>query len=238
MPKTCVINFAKGSWYPAGQQRLVQSLREVGYKGDILLFRDEAELACPSHSTAPYAFKPYALSHAVRAGYEIVLWADSSVWAIRNVQPIFDHIEKHGHLFFYNGWCDTWTSDACMKAFGICRAQLKITPHLMGICMGWDMRRPKCKVFLDRWFEKANDGVSFPGSWTNNNHEVSHDEGVKGHRHDQAVGSILAWQLGMETIIAHESYFAYYTNPQGTTFMQNPTYELIGPKIVMVGQGM
>ncbi len=236
--KKCVINFAKGGWYTTGQQRLVQTLQEQRFDGDVLTFTDESQLACPSHSAAPYAFKPYALREALRRGYDLVLWADASVWAIRPIQPIFDHIEKHGHLFFYNGWCDTWTSDACMNAFGILRAQLKITPHLMGICMGWDMRTPKCQVFLQRWFDKANDGVSFPGSWTNHRHEVSFDEGVKGHRHDQAVASILAWQLDMPTIIAHEHYFAYYQNPQGTTFMQHPTYEMIGPHIVMVAQGM
>lgn len=239
MPKTCIINFARGGWYAAGQERLVQSVNEVKFTGDILAFKDELELpGCPPHSAVPYAFKPYALREAVRRGYELVLWADASVWAIRPIEPMFAHIEKHGHLFFYNGWCDTWTSDACMKAFGMCRAQLKMTPHLMGICMGWDMRTPKCQVFLDRWFAKANDGVSFPGAWTNNNHEVSHDEGVKGHRHDQAVASILAWQLDMPTIVAHENYFAYYQNPTNTTFMHNPTYEMIGPKIVMCAQGM
>ena len=237
--RTCIINFAQGSWYTAGQERLVQSVREQKFKGDLLTFRDVSELqGCPSHKAAPYAFKPYALRKAAHLGYDLVLWADASVWAIRPVEPVFEHIAQHGHLFFYNGWCDTWTSDACMKGFGILRAQLKITPHLMGICMGFDMRTSKCKVFLDRWFAKANDGFSFPGSWTNNNQEVSKDEGVKGHRHDQAVASILAWQLDMATIVAHESYFAYYQNPTGTTFMHNPTYEMIGPKIVLVGQGM
>jgi hypothetical protein len=239
MPKQCLINFAKGGWYTAGQERLIQSVREVGFDGDILAFKDEAELpGCPTHQAAPYAFKPYALREARRRGYEVVLWADASVWAIRPLAPVFEHITKHGHLFFYNGWCDTWTSDACMKAFGMCRAQLKITPHLMGICMGWDLRTPKCQVFLDRWFAKANDGVSFFGSWTNANHEVSHDEGVKGHRHDQAVASVLAWQLDMPTIIAHETLFQYFQNPQGTTFMQNPTYEMIKPGICLVAQGM
>jgi hypothetical protein len=27
MPKTCVINFAKGGWYPTGQMRLADSLQ-------------------------------------------------------------------------------------------------------------------------------------------------------------------------------------------------------------------
>ena len=237
--KTCIINFAKGSWYTAGQDRLVDSLEQVGYDGDILKWREEAEIdGCPSHQMAPYAFKPYALQHAVNQGYETVIWADASVWAIRNIQPMIDHIEKHGHMFFFNCWSHVWTSDACMNSFGLIRDQLRKVPHLMGICMGWNMRRPKCQVFLERWLEKANDGVTFPGAWTNANQEVSTDPEVKGHRHDQAAASIIAWGLGMETIVAHETYFQYYENPQKTTFMQNPTFEMIKPGVVMVAQGM
>jgi hypothetical protein len=238
MPRTCVINFAKGGWYPTGQMRLADSLQQVRFPHDVFTWKDEAEIGAPPHQDSPYAFKPYGLKRAVEMGYEIVLWADASVWAIQPVQPIFDHIEKHGHLFFYNGWCDTWTSDACADGFGIIRDQLAKTPHLMGICMGWDMRRAKCQVFLERWLQKANDGVSFPGSWVNDQQQVSKDPRVKGHRHDQAVASILAWQLDMPTVIAHETYFQYYANPQGTTFMQHPTFELIHPYILMVAQGM
>lgn len=237
--KTCVINFAKGGWYARGRQRLEKSLHDAGYGGAVIFFDDEQQLVgCPSHAEVPYAFKPHALRHAVAKGYDVILWVDSSVWAIKPIEPIFEHIEKHGHLFFYNGNCATQTSDACMRGFGMCREQLRITPHLMGICMGWDMRRLKCQLFLERWLEKAHDGFSFPGAWTNKNHEVSQDEGVIGHRHDQAVAALLAWQLDMKTIPAHEILFAYYQNPQGTTYAQNPTYELIRPDVVMVAQGM
>ena len=242
MSKKCVVNYSKNSWnipwYKAGQERLEDSLKEVGFDGDLILFTDDSELGCPPHSKIPYAFKPYALREVARRGYELVLWCDASVWAIKPIQPLFDIIEKQGHMFWYNGWCDTWTSDACMKAFGICREQLKITPHLQGICMGWDMRRPKCQVFLERWLAKADDGVSFPGAWTNNNHEVSHDPGVKGHRHDQAVASILAWQLDMNTLISQDHGFEYYRNPQSTPYAINPTLELVNPTSVMIAQGI
>jgi len=238
MPKTCVINFARGNWYRAGQDRLEASLLEAGYQGDMLLFKDETELGCPPHEEVPYAFKPYALKKATDMGYEVVLWADASVWAIRPIEPALNLIVTQGHLFFYNCKCDTWTSDACMQGFGLIRDQLEIMPHLMGICMGWDMRRPKCQIFLERWMEKAKDGFSFPGSWTNHNHEVSNDPRVKGHRHDQAVGSILAWQLDMKLVISQDTVFQYYTNPQSISFFENPTYELIQPGVVLVAQGM
>ncbi len=202
--KSCVINFSKGAWYGAGQRRLVESLKGR-FDGDVLTFTDEAQVGAPTHQKAPYAFKPFALQHAVEKGYDLVLWCDSSVWAIKPIQPVFDHLSIAGHLFFYNCNAGNWCSDACLQSFGITRDQAFQIPMLMGLCMGWDMRTAKCQNFLKRWLEKATDGVTFPGSWTNKNNEVSRDSGVYGHRHDQSASSIIAHQLGMPLIIPHET---------------------------------
>lgn len=225
--KKCVINFAKGGWYERGQDRLLESLKKVGFDGDVLFFNDEAQIGCPSHQASPYAFKPFALERAAQLGYDQVLWADASVWAIKNIQPMFDHIEKQGWMFFQNVVTGNWTSDACLEGFGISRDKAMGIPMLMGICMGWDMRRNDCRSFLKDWLAKAVDGFSFPGSWTNKNHEVSNDDRVYGHRHDQSVASILAWSYGMPYIIPHQTYFEYF--PQ-----DRPPFD----HTVMVAQGM
>lgn len=238
--KTCVINFASGSWYPMGQIRLRESLQEVGFTGDVITWRAETEISpdTPLHRDCPYGFKPYALKWAVDQGYELVLWVDASVWAIRNVQPMFDHIEKRGWLLFYNCIAGNWTSDACLAQFGVTRDQAMQVNMLMGICMGWDMRQPKCQNFLERWLAKSRDGVSFPGSWTNTRHEVSADPRVYGHRHDQSVASILAHQLDMNLVVPHQTYFMYYENPTKNSFLENPDFSLIPEHVAMVAQGL
>lgn len=225
--KKCVINFAKGGWYERGQQRLLSSLGGVGFDGDMLFFNEEHQIGSPTHQESPYAFKPFALKYAVDHGYELVLWADASVWAIRNIQPMFDRIQEYGWMFFLNCLTGNWTSDKCLAGFGIDRDRSMDIPMLMGICMGWNMTHPLCQTFLDQWLAKATDGFSFPGSWTNHNQEVSGDSRVFGHRHDQSVASILAWQQHMNLIIPHETYFEYF--PQ-----DRPPH----PHTLMVAQGM
>lgn len=234
--KECVINFAKGGWYERGQERLRHSLREVGFAGDLLFHRDEAQIGAPPHSLCPYGFKPYALFHAVQLGYTHVLWSDASVWAIRNIQPMFEHIDRHGWMFFLNTCTGNWTSDACLEAFGVTREESMGIPMLMGICMGFNMTHPLTQKFLEQWLAHANNGKSFPGSWTNKNGEVSKDPRVYGHRHDQSAASIIAHQLGMQLIVPHETYFEYYRNPQNTIF--NGDFSLVRPHTVMVAQGM
>lgn len=237
-PKRCIINFAKGGWYPQGQQRLLDSLKLVGWTDPVLSFSDEAEIGAPSHQSSPYAFKPFALQYAFSMGFEQVVWADSSVWAIKPIEPMFEHLTKHGHMFFHNANAGAFSSDASLKSFGIDREDSFNINMLMGICMGWDMRHPKCIEFMRRWQEKSTDGVTFPGAWTNHNQEVSSDPRVKGHRHDQTAASFIAHQMCMELIIAHETYFQYYENPTRNLFVLNPTLEMIRPGVVMVAQGM
>lgn len=236
--KRCVINVATGAWYPRGQERLVNSLKTVGWDGDILAFTDEQSVDAPSHKISPYAFKPFALQRAVNRGYDLVLWADASCWAVRPIAPMFEHLQQHGHLFFLNCNTGNWSSDASLRSFGLTRGESFDIPMLMGICMGWDMTRPICQEFLKRWLEKAQDGVTFPGSWTNHHHEVSSDPRVYGHRHDQTAASIIAWKLDMPLVVPHETYFQYYINPTGTAHSENPDMSMVREHVVMVAQGL
>lgn len=224
--KKCVINFAAGGWYGNGQKRLVESLKSTGFDGDVLTWSDPAVLGCLPHQQVPYGFKPYALKHAADKGYELVLWADASCWAIKNIQPMFDHIEEHGHLFFYNNMIGVFTSDRCLANFGVSREEADKMEMLMGICMGFNMTNPKCQELLKDWVAAANDGSSFQGAWTNNNQEVSTSPTCKGHRHDQSVASILACRLKMDYVVAHHTYF------------QDDEPGNMIDEIVMVAQGM
>ena len=198
MSDTCVVNFAN-NWFVKGQCRLKETFRRHGYNGDFLLFNSEQELGCPPHSEAPYAFKAYALKLAQDKGYHYVLWVDSSVYAVKSVQLAFVRIERDGYLFLNGGWnTGQWCSDAALETLGITREDSFGYPHMMACVMGLDLHESTAQHFLQRYYELANDGVTFKGAWTNKNHEVSDDERVLGHRHDQTAASVIATKLGMK----------------------------------------
>jgi len=198
MTDKCVINFAN-NWFVKGQQRLKETFRQQGYDGDFLFFNGEHELSCPRHSESPYAFKAYALVHAQSKGYRYVLWVDSSVYAVKPVQLAFDRIEQDGHLLLNGGWnTGQWCSDAALETLGITREESFGYPHMMACVMGLDLQTTKARLFLQRYYDLANDGITFRGAWTNKNHEVSDDDRVLGHRHDQTAASVVATKLGMK----------------------------------------
>lgn len=198
MNNKCVVNFGDGC-FARGKERIEKSFRENGFDGDFMFFQDVAELpGCPSHKEVPYAFKPYALNKAAEKGYRYLLWVDSSVYAVRPVDRIFGIIQNLGYMFLLNGWTTgEWCSDAALKTLDITREESFGYRHIMACSMGLDMMDRTAREFLDKYYEKANDGITFKGAWSNKNHEVSNDDRVLGHRHDQTAASVIATKLGM-----------------------------------------
>lgn len=198
MNDTCIINYSTGRFI-RGQNRLFEECKRVGYKGDFLLFNEQNILPnCPPHSKVPYGFKPYAMKEAQRLGYRYILWCDASVYPEKPMDLAFDIIKDLGYLFFPGGWnTGTWCSDAALETLGITRKEAFEIPHMVAGCQGLDLGNTKVRAYLDRYYQCANDGITFHGAWTNEHGQVSKDPRVKGHRHDQTAASVISWKLGM-----------------------------------------
>ena len=53
-------------------------------------FRNFQEINSPDHSEIPYAFKPYAINEIKKKGFEIVVWMDSPIYAIKEINKFID----------------------------------------------------------------------------------------------------------------------------------------------------
>jgi len=229
----CIVTFAKGGWFHHGQERLSRSLAKQDFTGGRIFFNDEGQIGAPIHRDCPYAFKGYAMQKAIEMGYTKVLWLDASMWAIRSLRPVFDHIRDTGYLLVAGaGNVGQWTSDACLKVFGIGRDEALKLHEVMGGCWGIDMTNPTGSGYFSRWMAHAKDGLSFPGDWTNSFHQVSSDPRVQGHRHDQSVSSLLAWQLGL---VRSVGFCRDYPYPMKDRYDYDAS--LIDPSICIVYRG-
>lgn len=216
--KKCVVSFADGAgYYAKALMRLELSLKQVGFDGYFKGINDYGHIGSPLHRapgsvpTVPYAFKAYSIKKAMDEGARYILWCDSVIYATKSIAPVFDHIAKHGYLFFDNiGFSiGDYTSDACLEKFGMTRDEAFQSKMIMACVMGFDVYHPIAKAFLERYIAAASDGVSYLGDWTNQNLQVSNDMRVKGHRHDQSVASILIKQGGLTITRAQDTFFAY-----------------------------
>lgn len=191
-----VLNCSIGGWYPKGAARLQRSLRDTGYDGNTQCWINELPPNSRPHSVIPYHFKPKAFEWAAQHNYDLALWVDSSVFAIKDIEPLFKIIEEQGHLLFRNGWTSgEWCCDSALAPLGITREQSFEYPHLMACVMGFDLNNTTSLEALNRWLQVAPE--AFPMPWDNKDGKCSSDPRVLGGRHDQTAMSIISTQLGM-----------------------------------------
>lgn len=148
-------------------------------KADIFLFREESEVNAPLHTDNNYAFKVYAIDHIREKGYSKILWMDASMLPIKNVDGIFDIIERDGYFFQNGGWKNRdWTNEDAKDYFGTDDGDM-----MAACCFGLDFDNEKTIEFWNNVKQAMTDGI-FNGSWDD-------------HRHDQTVMSLLAYKMEM-----------------------------------------
>lgn len=229
MNKNCIISFAnrKGA-YVKRLARLSDSLRD-NFDGDFLSWIGEESLGAEKHEQNPYSFKIHAFRKALGNGYKRILWLDSSVFAVGNVQKIFDDIDTNGFAYQDAGhWVGNYSSDRQLEYFGLTRDEamgMKCIGNAGLLGLNFDMGRPN--VFFSKWSKAMEDGM-FKGSWTNEGNTESEDERCKGSRHDLTCSSIIVNQMGL----FHLSYPGDEVLQYGGLFSAN-----LNPTIILKAQG-
>ena len=137
--KHCIVNFSDNRFIK-GQDRLRESLIS-NYQGDFISFNDFSQVGSKTHLEVPYQFKVFAINKVREMGYDIVLYCDASMYAIKNTTPIIDYINENGYLLEYCRNFQTgkiWTAaqfstDLCLSEFNITRDEAgKIPLHSAG----------------------------------------------------------------------------------------------------------
>lgn len=208
MRKRAIVSFAneRGNYLEA-QKRLKDSLIDFT-DADFIQFNGEKSIGAPLHEKNPYAFKICAIEKAIEIGYTSILYLDTSAYAISDVSPIFEIIERDGYFMEEAGhYCGTWTNDKTLKHFGIDRDEaMNMTMYSAGFT-GLDFTNKIAIEFFKRWKESMIAGC-FKGKWNNLAETESKDQRCQGHRHDMSCASIIANNLGMK-YQSGGTYFQY-----------------------------
>ena len=209
--KRAILNVATDRYVPL-QDRLAKSLKAVGWTGGLLTWTNELPPGSPLHELAPYGFKLYAISEALRKGYTSVLWLDAPCLAAKPLAPVFEKIERDGHCFVSGDErLGNWASDDCLAAFGIPRDAAMSLPLLNGAFIGLDLEHSRTREWYRRIVQQCEAGLFKGAALTEHapadvrarnvdkdTGHLSDDPRCWGHRHDEAVGSCLAPLLGMD----------------------------------------
>lgn len=193
-PNTSHGQYSAQSPYKKGQERLLNSLVHHGFRHDVLAFSDFPNDHYPKD--CGYNIKASAIHQARELGYDVILWLDSSVWAIRAIEPLFDYIVNHGWYFHTNGFDlgQTMDNDG-LKYFGLTREQAYKMPDLTSSMFGLHLGNPKAEHFLKDWLETARLGMWKTSRFPTPNHPPD----FVGDRQDQSCATALMhkWQMDM-----------------------------------------
>ena len=212
MNKTCIISVGIGEGYAKGIDRMAESLKDVGYQGDTMFWKDIPE-GFPTHEENPYSFKVLLFIAAISKGYKRILWLDASIYAIKPLDYILDKIESQGYYLVSNGYnARQECNDKCLDYFGIDYDKAVNIPMISSGIVGlnFDLCRPPFiggNEFVNRWKRSLIKGV-FQGSRSHNIDESS-DPRFLNHRQDQSAASCIAHQLKMdiEPLGKHVAYY-------------------------------
>lgn len=174
MSKNCIVSLAtKNGVYVDRLARLSNSLRDNFSDGDFIGFIHESSVGAEPHLQNPYSFKIHAINKCREAGYTKIVWADTSLFAVKSVEPIFEEISKYGYFFhdslhLLSDWCNGNT----LSYFGIKREDLQDFTMVHGGLIGFDFDN-KISVDIFSELEQAMKDGCFKGDWSNHRHEMA-----------------------------------------------------------------
>ena len=224
MNKQAICSFAnKRGRYVDMLARLSNSLRH-NFSGDFLSWISEQALGCPLHSEVPFAFKIHGIQRAKDAGYEQVLWLDSSVYAIANIDCTFDEIRKDGIIFQEAGhYLRTYTNDRTLQYFGIDFDKAAELPMIGNAgFLGFDFTNPIGVEFFERWKKSMEDGMF------NDQSEPIADERFKRHTWDMSCSSAIMHKMGLAHLMKSGNEWLQYAGPFDKTHNETIIYKAQG----------
>lgn len=213
--KVCIVNVSVGdenSWYHRGSQRLFDSLRAVGYTGEIL-YKKKLKSAYGS----PYADKLAAIREAMGLGYEIIIYLDCSITALRPIDDMIDFIDKHGYYFYRTGFnCAQTATDYLLAVNDVDRNTAETWPETATNVIGIDCRKENGRKLVQMMADSVSNGSicgeKFPTE--SQRLKMSKDPRFLFCRQDQSVISIAAHKLGMPPLAELNHFVFRWEDPR------------------------
>ena len=160
--KRCILLYASfNGVYEQKVRRVLDELKRCGYSGDVLLRIGgfpNVEYGGLKICHVPYSFKVAFLQEAKNRGYKEVLWIDTCMHPICDLESIFSKIEKVGYFFTYAGKLRENETNNLIEAaiaLGISNMDYDVIYHAHSSVLGLNMDNPKGQALLEEWYQET-----------------------------------------------------------------------------------
>jgi hypothetical protein len=214
------------SWYRAGQQRLLNSLKQNNNNSNY-----EFSLSHDSLYGNPYSDKIMSIYYAYKRGYKYILYLDCSIRAIKNTEPIWNYIQEKGYYLYKSQEeenCAVTSNDHCLSCYGVTRDSaeniLECSSSVFGISLETDFGQQ----FIEDIAKSVSNGAVNGIKWPTEEQRLieSADPRFKHHRQDQSVISLVAGKLNLP--MEQEGHFVSRWENAKITMNENIIFTLKG----------
>lgn len=149
-----------------------------------------------NHAEIPYGFKPEQIQVAREAGYDMVIWADSTIRLLKHPIDLMGEARKRGVVAFENLGhpLHKYISDVAVNRSGLTPDELMAAPNIMACCLIFDFSQQIAIDVLDRWMELRADSFSFQNGYGSTRPEFIT------HKHDQSALAGVLFKHGIEPL--------------------------------------
>jgi len=219
--KPILISVGIGGHYAAGIDRLERSLIYEGAAMDMRFWRNEYPYGSAEHGgDGQYNFKVHAFNEQFLTGRKVVVWADASLWCVKNPMPLFDYVNDNGIYFFKSGYSLAETAtDRLLSYAGVTREELVDVSEFATGLIGINIDNPLGKEFFSNWKQYMEDGM-FGGNRVHDLNDSAHPL-FKFSRQDQSAASMILYKMGVKTAGENQDFQAYKNtghNPEKVLF--------------------
>ena len=153
--------------YPQYLQNMKEALQKTGFNGYFLYYLGGFPNPTGKeiqYAGVPYSFKIFAMKEAQQQGFSNVLWLDSALLPLRNIEPLFDRIEKDGALLDERPWSGmdfyifASTKKLLLEKTGI---DVCAAPHLVTIVFGLKMDTVQTEELVKQYYDFVKMGTPF-----------------------------------------------------------------------------
>lgn len=160
--KRCIVLYASQNGpYPERARRFLSDLKKCRYSGHVLLRiggfpntpNGGLKICC-----VPYAFKVAFLREAQILGYSQVLWVDTSLHPLNDLEMLFKELDEKG--YFFMSACTVKASfvghmQPGLKALSVSEASCDQIPHIYSPVLGLGLRHDAASSLLDGWYAET-----------------------------------------------------------------------------------
>ncbi len=154
----------KENSYIESTLQVIRELEQIGYKGHVIYHFGGyplIEKGSVRLMHVPYSFKVLSFLEAFNLGYKNVLWFDSSMHPMNNLEKVFSKIEEEGRLLLFNGLDLSYDFNykdvpvlpvIAVESAGINVQDLNQIPHVIAGIIGISFQNQKSLDLIEEWY--------------------------------------------------------------------------------------